>query len=60
MQKRNGPQIPIRIMSDDRPNGVAVKADVVKINNELPQKKKAPPPPPMVRFLILSEVNSLQ
>ena len=49
-QKRNGPQVPIRIQSEDSICEKA-KPEIKKIINELPLKKKAPPPPPIVSNL---------
>lgn len=46
--KRNGPQLPLKMQSDEPSNGIVNKMEMKKITNELPQKKKAPPPPPIV------------
>lgn len=48
LMKRNGPQLPLKIQSDEPSNKIANKIELNKITNELPQKKKAPPPPPNV------------
>lgn len=48
LMKRNGPQLPLKMKSDEPSNGIVNKVEMKKITNELPQKKKAPPPPPIV------------
>lgn len=52
--KKNGPQLPVRIQSNESTSSEnSIKLEPKKITNELPpQKKKAPPPPPNVVSLI--------
>jgi len=50
LMKRNGPQLPLKMQSDEPSNGIVNKVEMKKITNELPQKKKAPPPPPIKKL----------
>lgn len=58
--KRNGPQLPLKIQSDETSNEIVNKIETKRITNELPQKKKAPPPPPNVSFIENNYSDMLQ